>query len=102
MGQTTHLLRRPESAAGGSSFLRAQNELVRRRAGEEAERNEGRAQAGREVQLAAGVWETDLAGMEMTREHQVEDARLEPVDHLGEVAQKDAEIRVRVREPFRL
>ena len=54
-----------------------------------------------EPQLPAGVRNGDLAGVEMTREHEIEDAGLELVDHLREVAEQDPQIRIRIGEPLR-
>ena len=44
--------------------------------------------------------EADLAGVQMAREDELEHARLEPVDHVWEMAEQDAEVGARIREPL--
>ena len=53
----------------------------------------------REPELAAAVRNDDLAAVEVSCKHEVEDAGRELVDHAREVAEQDAEVGIRVGEP---
>ena len=96
-----------ESARSTATRAPAQDDLGHLGASEEPERDEGRARAGRDVHCAGGSlvhardkscsgmgerdppsrqWETDLAGVEMARQDQVERAARDPMDDAGEVA----------------
>jgi hypothetical protein len=55
----------------------------------------------REPKSPAGVGNADLSGMKVAGKDEVEDARPKPVDHLREVAEKDSQVGVRVREALR-
>ena len=54
-----------------------------------------------EPELAAEVRQRDLPVMEVPGEYEMEDARLEAVDHPWKVAEQDAQIGVRIGEFFR-
>src|SRR5215216_6744027 len=99
-----------------------QNEFVGGGSREEAKRDERRPQPRGEVQrssrplvqpldvrpsdvgqaqLPAGIRQADLAGVEMAGEDEVEETRLQPVDHLWEVTEEDPQLGIRVGEPLR-
>ena len=50
--------------------------------------------------LAVPVWDDDLPRVQVTGENEVEDTGLEPVDHVREVAEQDAEVGVGIGEPL--
>src|SRR5262249_50007499 len=95
------------------SLPRSYNELRHLRPGEQPERDEGRAETGRDVErcaadlvepldesrskvgepeLAAGVGKDDLAGVEVSREHELEQLGRGTPDDAGEVAEEDVQV----------
>src|SRR3954470_13274615 len=100
-----------------SSLERVELQLGGLGPGEEAERGEGRAEPGRDVQhrartpvqaarvgearvgepdLPARIGDRDLSVVEMAGEDEVEDARLERVDDARVMAEEDPQVGVRV------
>src|SRR5919109_4248468 len=104
------------------ALLSPERELSGLRAREEPKRDEARPESARnmehpsrrlvqplpvtrtqmlEPELSPRCREADLPAVQMPRENEVERARLEPLDHVGEMREEDANVGVRIGEALR-